>query len=308
MSSAPTASSSGRRADLIGGLLVAASSALFGVVVVLGRLTADSGLPVTGLLAVRFALCAVVLAGVLALTRGPLLAAPGERIGVLAAGAAGYAVEASFFFAALRHGTAAPVTLLFYTYPVFVSVASWMLRRSRPSRMTIASLALGIAGAALVVAGGSTIAIQALGVVLALCSAITYTCYILVADRVLRRTPPLTSSLWVSGAAGVGLAVFAVATGAFRAPSGADEWFPILAMSAATAGAFVCLFAGLRRLGAVRTAIISSTEPLAAALLAVALLGEAVGRAVAVGGALIVAGAIIASVGLEAAPAEPPLP
>jgi drug/metabolite transporter (DMT)-like permease len=174
--------------------------------------------------------------------------------------------------------------------------------------MTVASLMLGVGGAVIVVAGGGDLSIQRLGVVFALCSAITYTCYILAADRVLRRTQPLTSSLWVSGAAGIGLAAFATVRGSFRAPAGAEQWLPIIGMSAATAGAFVCLFAGLRRLGAVRTAIISSTEPLAAALLALALLGEAIGAAVAVGGVLIVAGAAIASIGLETPPAEPPIP
>jgi drug/metabolite transporter (DMT)-like permease len=145
-------------------------------------------------------------------------------------------------------------------------------------------------------------------VVLALCSAITYTGYILGAEHVLRRTQPLTSSLWVSGAAAVGLAIFAAGTGSFRVPSTLEDWLPIVGMSVATAAAFVCLFAGLQRLGAVRTAIISSTEPLAAALLAVAFLGEAVGASVALGGVLIVAGAVIASVALGSAPAEPPIP
>jgi drug/metabolite transporter (DMT)-like permease len=68
------------------------------------------------------------------------------------------------------------------------------------------------------------------------------------------------------------------------------------------------MFAGLQRLGAVRTAIISSTEPLAAALLAVAFLGESVEASVALGGVLIVAGAVIASAALGTAPADPPIP
>jgi drug/metabolite transporter (DMT)-like permease len=297
-----------RGGDIAGGLLVALSSLLFGVIVILGRFTADSGIPVTGLLALRFGLCALILAAVLIATRRPLMAAEGERIGAALAGVAGYAVEASFFFAALRHGNAAPATLLFYTYPIFVTVASWVLGRGRPTRSTVVSLVLGVVGAALVVVGGGDLSIQTLGVVLALCSAVTYTGYILGAERVLRRTQPLTSSLWVSGAAGVGLAIFAAATGSFRVPSTIEDWLPIVGMSVATAAAFVCMFAGLQRLGAVRTAIISSMEPLAAALLAVAFLGEAVGAAVALGGVLIVAGAVIASAALGSAPAEPPIP
>jgi drug/metabolite transporter (DMT)-like permease len=141
-----------------------------------------------------------------------------------------------------------------------------------------------------------------------LCSAITYTGYILGAERVLRRTQPLTSSLWVSGAASAGLTIFAAVTGSFRIPSTLEDWLPIVGMSVATAAACVCMFAGLQRLGAVRTAIISSTEPLAAALLAVAFLGESVEASVALGGVLIVAGAVIASAALGTAPADPPIP
>jgi drug/metabolite transporter (DMT)-like permease len=296
------------RAGVIGGALVAASSLLFGIVVILGRITADSGLPVAAVLAVRFAGCALLLAAVLVATRRPLVAVEGERAGAVFAGVGGYAVEASFFFAALRHGNAAPVTLLFYTYPVFVTLASWPLGRGAPSAPTIVALALGIGGAGLVVAGSGQLAIATLGVILALCSAVTYTGYILAADRVLRRTQPLTSSLWVSGAACVGLAAFALVTGSLALPTRAADWLAILGMSVATAAAFVCLFAGLQRLGAVRTAIISSTEPLAAALLAVAFLGESVGLSVAIGGVLIVAGAVVASIGVGAAPPEPPIP
>jgi drug/metabolite transporter (DMT)-like permease len=68
-------------------------------------------------------------------------------------------------------------------------------------------------------------------------------------------------------------------------------------MGVASAGAFVCLLAGLQRIGAVRTAIVSATEPLSAAFLAYVFLDESVSPGTALGGALILAGAIVASVG-----------
>jgi drug/metabolite transporter (DMT)-like permease len=294
--------------DIAGGALVALSALLFGTVVILGRSTADSGIPVTSVLALRFAMCAAILAAVLAVARRPLIAARGERIGLLAAGGIGYALESSFFFAALRHGNAAPATLLFYTYPAFVMVASWALGRGRPTRLHALALVLGVSGATIVVAGGADLSIERLGVVLALCSAITYTAYILGAERVIDRTQPLTSSLWTSAAAATGLAIAAAVSGTLRAPSRPADWLTIAAMGVATAGAFATLFAGLRRIGAVRTSIVSSAEPLAAALLAFAFLGESVGVSVAVGGVLIVTGAIVAALSVSAPPAEPPLP
>jgi drug/metabolite transporter (DMT)-like permease len=67
-------------------------------------------------------------------------------------------------------------------------------------------------------------------------------------------------------------------------------------MGILTAGAFFCLFAGLRRIGAVRTSIVASLEPVATALLALAFLGEPLGAGVMAGGLLILAAATTASV------------
>ena len=64
----------------------------------------------------------------------------------------------------------------------------------------------------------------------ALCSALTYTAYILGAERVMARTEPLTSSLWVSAAAAAGLAIAAVASGTLKVPTHADDWLVIAGM------------------------------------------------------------------------------
>jgi DME family drug/metabolite transporter len=66
-------------------------------------------------------------------------------------------------------------------------------------------------------------------------------------------------------------------------------------MGLLTAGAFAFLFLGLRRIGAVRTSIIASLEPVNAAVLALIFLGEPLRAGVLAGGALILAAAIAAS-------------
>jgi drug/metabolite transporter (DMT)-like permease len=83
----------------------------------------------------------------------------------------------------------------------------------------------------------------------------------------------------------------------------ADRW-SLLVMGVATSGAFVCLLGALQRIGAVRTAIVSATEPLAAAVLGFVFLGETVSFGTALGGALILAAAVIASVARGATPQE----
>lgn len=296
------------RADLLGGLFVALAALQFGLVVVWGKQVLERGLPVETMLALRFAACAVIVAAILIALRRPLLAVPEERKGLALLAVFGYGVEATFFFTAAQHGTAAAVTLLFFTYPVFVTVGSWLLGLGRPSRLTLFALACALAGAAVVVGTGAGLAIETLGVVFALASAMTYSGYLVGTDIVLKRTNPLTSAMWVSGGASVGLLVFSFASGRWDTPAGAEMWWPIVAMGTATVGAFVCLLAGIQRIGAVRTAIVSALEPLAAATLGYLVLDETVTAGVALGGALILFGAVTASLARKATPQEQQIP
>lgn len=298
-----------RGIDLVGVGFILLTSLQFGSVVVLGKIaTRAGGLPIASLLAVRFTIAAGLLAAALLVLRRPLRAALGEGWRLAALGVAGYAVEAAFFFAGLRHGTAAAATLLFFTYPVAVSLFAFLLGKGLPGWLLGGALGTAVGGAAVVAVAGGGVDIDGTGVLLELASSLTFAVYLVGAAAVLKRTNSLVGAMWVAASAAVGLAAYAVATGAADAPNGWDQWGPVLGMGAFTAGAFATLFAGLRRLGAVRTAILSATEPLTAAALAVIFLGEGVRPGTVIGGVLILSAAVAASVARAQAPAEPPIP
>jgi len=296
------------RREAVGGFLVGLASVLFGSVVIFGKYALREGVSVPSMLAVRFGIGAVLLTVALIVTGRPVLAAPGERKGLAILAVCGYAVEASFFFAAASRGTAASVTLLFFTYPVFVALGAWLVGQGPPARLTLLALASAVGGAAIVVVAGGSLSIQPLGVVFAIAAAVTYTGYLVGADVVLKRSDPMTSAMWVSAGASAGLFVFAAASGQWTAPAGWDAWGPILGMGVASAGAFVCLLAGLQRLGAVRTSVVAATEPLAAAFLGTVFLDEAVTAGTVLGGALILIGAVTASLARVATPQEQQIP
>ena len=305
----PVGRTAGRtRDEAIGGLLVGASSLLFGTVVIFGKFALRRDLPVTSILSIRYAIGAMVLALALVALRRPLLPVAGERVGLGVLGMCLYAVESAFFFSALGHGTAAAVTLLFFTYPVFVTVASWALGHGRPVRLTVLSLASAVSGAGLVAGSGGGLAVRTAGVLFALASAGTYAAYLIGADFVLKKTNPMTSAMWVSAGAALGLAVYTAVSGGGRPPSGWTEWWPVLGMGVATVGAFVCLMSGIQRLGAVRTSIVAATEPLAISFLAFVFLDESVSLGTALGGVLILAGAVTASFARTATVQEQQIP
>jgi drug/metabolite transporter (DMT)-like permease len=117
--------------------------------------------------------------------------------------------------------------------------------------------------------------------------------YLLGADAVVKRTSSLSAALWVSLSAAVALGAVALPLGG-RPPDG-TEWLTVSAMGVLTAAAFTFLFLGLRRVGAVRTAIIASLEPVATAILALWFLGEPLRPGVVLGGVLILGAAVTAS-------------
>lgn len=284
------------RLETMGALFVAFAAVLFGGTVVLGKFLANRNFPVTSMLAIRFAVAAAFLAATLAVLRQPLRPAAGEGVRLVTLGAIGYAAESALFFLALGHGTASAVTLLFFTYPVLVALYSAVLGMGVPGWLTGASLVAALAGAGLVVGSGGGLVVSGAGVAFALGSALTFSLYLIGAEVVLQRTSSLAASMWVSASASVALALFALLGGDGRMPSSPSEWWAIVGMGAFTAGAFSSLFVGLRRLGAVRTAIIAALEPVAASGLAFAFLDEPLRARTVAGGALILCGAIAASV------------
>ncbi len=284
-----------RRGDPLGGLIVAGGALLFGGIVVLGRFVAERGLPVSSVLSIRFAVAGLVLGAVLVVSRQSLRPARGEWGRLVALGAVGYAVESSLFFLALARGTAATVTLLFYTYPAWVAVLSALLGMGVPGLLLGGSLVAAISGAGVVAASSGGLDITGSGIAFALGSAVAIAIYLVAFEALARRSSVLASSMWVSLSASAALGAYAMVSGTGRLPVAGAEWLALLSMGVLTAGAFFMLFLGVRRLGAVRSSIISSLEPVLAAVLAFAFLDESLRVGAIVGGALILAGAIAAS-------------
>lgn len=296
------------RHDLFGGLSAALSAILFGAIIIWGRFVLERGIPVETMLSIRFAIGALVLGVAILLTRRPMLAEPGERSRLVFLSLFGYAIEASIYFTATQHGTVASVTLLFFIYPVWVMLWARALGGRSPAGLTVVALVCAVAGAIVVVGTGTGLSIDGVGVVLALLTSITYSGYLTGADLWIKRTNALTAAMWVSAGASLGLFVWANAVGHWQLPSGAAEWGPLVGMGLASGAAFFFLMEALNLIGAVRTAIISAMEPLAAAVLGFMFLDESVTIGVAVGGLLILAGSVLASLARTPTPQEQQIP
>ena len=196
------------------------------------------------------------------------------------------------------------MTLLFYTYPVWVMLATIAIDRRSPGGRLVLALLLAISGSVIVVAGSSSVELQALGIVLALGCSVAYSVYLIGTDRVVTRTNAMTSAMWLSAGAAFGNLIYSFIFNVHAMPE-AGDWWRVAGMAVFSAGAFACMLAGLQRIGAVRNAIIGVIEPLTVALLGFVFLGEAVTLPIAVGGVLILGGAVIATLVRTTKGAEP---
>jgi drug/metabolite transporter (DMT)-like permease len=292
-----------RRGELSGAGLSALMAVLFAVVVIAGKDILEGDLPFV-VLSIRFAGQTVLLLMVLLLLRRPLVPETGERVPLVLAATLGYGSESAFFFTGVTHGSAAAITLLFYTYPVWVMLATIVVDRRAPARELFVALGLAIAGSAIVVIGGGELEVETVGIVLALATSFAYTGYLMATDRFVKRTDPLTAATWLGAGAALANLVYGVAFGAIDLPRpGAGASLVLMALF--SAGAFVAMIGGLQRVGAVRNAIIGVMEPLTVAVLAFVFLDEPITWSTATGGVLILVGAVIATTVRTTRTAEP---
>lgn len=265
----------------------------FANTLVWGRAAQRAGADIPAMLTVRFALTGTLLLALLGMSGRPLVPARGERSIVVVLGIVAYGLESMAFFEALARGTAAAVVLLFYTHVVVVAVGETLLGGLRPSLRIAAAVALALGGGALVALGGGAVAISGAGVLFVSGSIASYSTYVLVSARLVRRTEAITAAAWVAFAAAAGVAGWGTIAGFGSMPAAALG--DVTVMAAATAAAFALWFVVVSRLGSARTAIIMMLEAPFAIVLTRVAFGDEIRAVVALGGVLVLAGALLAA-------------
>ncbi len=284
-----------------GTLLCLASAAAFGAMGIFGKLAYDDGATVSTLLAVRFALAAVLFWLFMAYSgrARALRALPRRDVAIaLALGGIGYSAQAGAYFAALDRIDASLLALLVYTYPTIVTVAAIALGRERANPRTAAALVLASTGLVLVLAGAGGAELDPLGTGLGLAAAVVYSVYILTSEGVAARIGTLALSTLVCTGAATTLTLAGMALGDLNLGSvnaAGLGWLAGLAV-VSTVGAIGLFFAGLQRVGSTAASILSTLEPVVTVALAYLVFGESLGTAPLAGGALVLIAVLVVRV------------
>lgn len=272
-----------RDAYVTGIVLAATSAVAFGTMAILAQLAYREGAQAVPLLAGRFAVAAVLLVAY-NLARRTTLRIDGAQIWRLALlGGIGYAFESALYFAALGKASAAVVGLIFYSYPMWTSMAALATGLERFHPRLLIALVLGTIGVLLIFSLPSE---GLAGPLLALAAAFAVTVYYLFAQVFVRGVDPAVAATYTALGAGVTLAGVTLAGGK-GLPAAA--WPHAAGIGLVTAIAFVCLYGAVARIGSAKTSVTHMLEPVTIVVLAALILGDDISSRVVIGAVFIVA-------------------
>lgn len=208
------------------------------------------------------------------------------------------------FFQTIKLSSVAVAVLLVYTAPIAIALVAPLVLTERRSLVALVATLPASAGVALIgLAGDGEAELRPLALATGLGAALTYAALVLATKHVTASLPPPTITFWSYLVAALTVAPFVVGGGRLLPRDGEIGYVVLLGVvfTALSGFAYVWL---LRRVTAQAVAVLSYIEPVSAALLAWAILGESIGWEVVVGGLLIVAGGLTVVVREPAA--EPP--
>ncbi len=277
----------------IGALLVLLSAAGFSTLAIFIKLAYAAGANTLTILTMRFALASVCLWLLLQFLRISPRIQIKTAIKLCLMGALGYGSMSLAFAASLQYLPASLSEMLLFTYPILVSILSFLIGDERFNWQKGVSLAICLLGLFFIL-GVSFTGLSQIGMLLGLSSAIIYSCYILIGNRVLKDVHSLVATTYVSSAAALAFAAYSMSTNQLVLTLPMYGWLALV--GTATFGTILGIlgfFAGITKIGAANASIISTAEPVLTVLLSVLVLGEKLTILQGLGGLMVVASILL---------------
>ncbi len=279
-----------------------AAAALFGVNGAVVKVALDTELSAYRLAELRCMLSLAIFAVVVAVTRPDRLRTSRREIGYLAVfGACAVVLTQLLYLLAIRRLKIGVALVLIFLGPLLVALWAHFVGKKQVRPLFWAALALSIVGLVLVVRLWDSFSLDGLGVAFALAGAGAYTLYVLYAEHAVGRRDPVSllcfgflfaTLLWTVVQPWWSLPWHALTTEVSLHGNLAGTRLPEWALVAwivvlGTVVPFILVVGSLEHLPATRVAICGMLEPVVAALVAYAWLGETLAPAQLMGGVLV---------------------
>jgi len=212
----------------------------------------------------------------------------------------------STFFAslvlAIDAGGTTLAFILLYSAPIWVLFGAWLLLGESLGRRKLGLALLAVLGIVLVSgAGGDGVNITPAAIAWGLLAGLSYSSYYIFGKAVLERYRPVTIYAWILPLGALPLLPLVT-----FAPKSATAWLLILLLAfMSTYLAYLLYYSGLAQVEASRAVLVATIEPVVAALLAAAFLGERLTAIGVLGAILVLAASTLASVPRRGAVDDP---
>lgn len=273
-----------------GFLAALATSSTFGLIPLFTLPLMAAGMAFPSILFYRFFIAALMLGGILLLTRQSLYVT-GKQLLTLAGLSLLYDGSAIFLFWSYKYLSSGVATTINFLYPVFVTVIMIWGFKEKKSFWTFLSLSLAFCGVAVLsLGGGAGGAPSPLGVGIDLLSALSYGVYIVGVNRSgVKDMGLLKLNFYIFLFAAAGLLLLTLLTGQFqRVPDARSDFNLTMLALVCTVASNMTLVYAVKRIGSTLTSVLGAMESVTAVCVGVWVFGEVFTSALAWGVGMII--------------------
>ncbi len=262
-----------------GYILICGASIIWGTMGIFGKLAFEFGISPTTLIALRLLVSSLTISIPVALLKRNLLRIERTHLlPFLALGVVGTAFQRIAYFYSIDLTTVTVAAILFYTYPILVTIYSSLLLKEKITSLAKFSIILAFSGVVLVVRtyDVSKLSINFFGVISGVLSSILFVLYFFITKKLRMNYTNWTLILYGDGIGALVMIplVFFSLSEILNYPIQlwslilAIAWFPSLM-------AYLMYSYALKKIESAKGSTLGVLEPLSAALFSVIILGEA---------------------------------
>ncbi len=204
-----------------------------------------------------------------------------------------YSSSTAFYFLSSTYIGTGLAMVIFFIFPLFVILLSWMFYNQKISTVYYIAIALILIGLVLL-SHNTEIALDAIGILFAIFSAVLYAVYIVASKKQAGQLNPLLLTLMVCYSCSLVFFTASIFHGSFVVPQALYVWGHIMGLAViCTALPILFTLYGLKYISAAKTSILSALEPVIVVIIGVLFLEEAITLKQVLGIVIILAAAIL---------------
>lgn len=282
--------------QLRGTILVAFSGMLFGMMGFLGTKLFYLDFSIENMLFWRFLIATAWIAISTMLFKSKVQKPIGHPVSVVKIfilGGLSYSGASAFYFLASKHIGTGLAMVIFFSFPVFVTLLAWALGTWKMNLIAFAALLAVMSGLFLLKGSGEN-SLDGAGIMLAVIAACCFAAYVYGSQHTTKYLDSRLLALMVCFGNTLIFLVLSCYTKSFMIPSTLTAWFYISAIAiVATALPIQLLLDGLKYISPVKASILSVLEPVVTVLVGLVLLGESMSYVQTLGVMIVLLGAIL---------------